>query len=142
MTDLHQTRHKNKTLAAFLAFLLGALGLQRLYLRGWRDAWLWAHLASLPAALLVALAAPQADNFYKLLPIIVSGLAGFLEALVIGVTADEKWDARYNPQSGRQSDTHWPVAVVLVASMMIGSGGLIATISRLFDLLYTGGAYG
>jgi TM2 domain-containing membrane protein YozV len=142
MTDLHQTRHKNKTLAAFLAFLLGGLGLQRLYLRGWRDPWLWAHLACLPTALLVALAAPQADNFYKLLPIIVSGLAGFLEALVIGVTADEKWDARYNPRSGRQSDTHWPVAVVLVASMMIGSGGLIATISRLFDLLYTGGAYG
>jgi TM2 domain-containing membrane protein YozV len=142
MNDLHQTRHKNKTIAALLAFLFGGLGLQRLYLRGWRDPWLWAHLACLPAALLVTLAAPQANGFYHLLPIIVSGLAGFLEALVIGVTADPRWDARYNPQSGKQSDTHWPVALVLVASMMLGSGALIATISRLFDLLYTGGAYG
>lgn len=142
MTVLHQTRHKNKTLAALLAFLLGGLGAQRLYLRGWRDPWLWAHLACLPAAWAVSVAMPHADGFYKLLPIILSGLAGFLEALVMGVTPDEKWDARYNAGSGRQSDSRWPVAVVLVFSMMIGAGGLIATISRLFDLLYTGGAYG
>jgi TM2 domain-containing membrane protein YozV len=142
MTVLHQTRHKNKTIAALLAFLFGSLGLHRLYLGGWRDRWLWLHLASLPAAWLVALAAPDANGFYKLLPIIVSALAGFLEALVLGLTPDDKWDLRHNPQSGRQSDTRWPVAVVLVASMMIGAGSLIATISRLFDLLYTGGAYG
>jgi len=142
MTVLHQTRHKNKTLAALLAFLLGGLGVHRLYLRGGRDPWLWAHLACLPAAWLVSMIAPQADGFYKLLPIILSGLAGFLEALVMGVTPDEKWDARYNAGSGRQSDSRWPVAVVLVFCMMIGAGSLIATISRLFDLLYTGGAYG
>lgn len=142
MTVSLQSRHKNKTFAALLAFLFGGLGLQRLYLRGARDPWLWAHLASLPAAWLVATLAPQADNFYKLLPIIISGLVGFLEALVLGLMADDKWDARFNAGSGRQSDTRWPVAVVLVASMMIGAGGLIATISRFFDLLYTGGAYG
>ncbi|MBV7536148.1 TM2 domain-containing protein [Duganella sp. sic0402] len=142
MTVLHPVRHKNKTIAALLAFLLGGIGLHRLYLRGWRDPWLWLHLACLPAAWLVATLAPQADGFYKLLPVMLSGLAGMLQALILGLTADEKWDPRYNPASGRQSDTRWPVAVVLVASMMIGAGGLIATISRLFDLLYTGGAYG
>jgi TM2 domain-containing membrane protein YozV len=142
MTVLTVSHHKNKTLATLLAFLFGGLGLHRLYLRGVRDPWLWAHLAALPAAALIALAAPQADPFYKLLPLIVSTLVGLLEALVLGLMLDEKWDARFNPGSGRQSDTHWPVAVLLVASMMIGAGGLIATISRLFDLLYTGGAYG
>jgi TM2 domain-containing membrane protein YozV len=138
----HTTRHKSKTLATVLAFLFGGLGLQRLYLRGVRDPWLWAHLASLPAAWLIAALAPQADGFYKLLPVTISGLIGLLEALVLGLMSDEKWDARFNPGSGKQSDTQWPVAVVLVASMMLGAGGLIATISRLFDLLYTGGAYG
>ena len=142
MTVSHHTRHKNKTLAALLAFLTGGLGLQRLYLRGPRDRWLWLHLAALPAAAAVSAAWPDADGFYKLLPIIVSGLVGFLEALVLGLMSDDKWDARFNPGSGRQSDTHWPLAVVLVASMMVGAGGLIATISRLFDLLYTGGSYG
>jgi len=142
MTVLHRTRHKNKTIAALLAFLAGGIGLHRLYLGGWRDRGLWLHLSSLPAALLVALAAPEANGFYKLLPLIVSGLAGFLQALVLGLTPDDKWDARHNTGSGRQSDTRWPVAVVLVATMMIGCGSLIATLSRLFDLLYTGGAYG
>jgi TM2 domain-containing membrane protein YozV len=142
MTVLHHTSHKNKTFAALLAFLFGGLGLQRLYLRGPRDPWLWAHLAALPACALVALAAPGADGFYKLLPLMVSGLVGFLEALVLGLMPDEKWDARFNPGSGKQSDTHWPLAVVLVAAMMVGAGSLIATISRLFDLLYTGGSYG
>nr|WP_315394218.1 TM2 domain-containing protein [uncultured Duganella sp.] len=135
-------RHKSKTLAALLAFLFGGLGLHRLYLRGARDPWLWAHLASLPLAWVIARGAPDADGFYKVLPIMVSGLVGFLEALVLGLMSDEKWDARFNPASGQQSDSRWPLAIVLVASMMLGAGSLIATISRLFDLLYTGGAYG
>lgn len=135
-------RHKSKTIAALLAFLFGGLGLQRLYLRGLRDPWLWLHLSCLPAAWLVATLAPQADGFYKMLPIVVSGLAGFLEALVLGLMADEKWDARFNPHSGKASSTRWPIAFVLVATMMVASASLIATISRFFDLLYTGGAYG
>ena len=146
MTNPHHTtaptRHKNKTLATLLAFLFGGLGLQRLYLRGPRDPWLWAHLASLPLAWIIAKGAPDADGFYKVLPIMISGLVGFLEALVLGLMADEKWDARFNPASSKQSASRWPLAIILVASMMLGAAGLIATISRLFDLLYTGGAYG
>ena len=96
----------------------------------------------LSAAWLVATLAPQADGFFKLLPIMLSGLIGFLESLVLGLMPDDKWDARFNAGSGKQSDTRWPLAIILVAAMMLGAGSLIATISRLFDLLYTGGAYG
>ena len=38
---------KNKTLAAWLAFIGGQLGLHRLYLYGLSDLWAWAHM-SLP----------------------------------------------------------------------------------------------
>lgn len=134
--------HKNKTLATLLAFIAGGLGLHRLYLRGGRDTWLWLHLASLPLAAAVALAAPGADWFYKILPLTVSALAGFLEALVLGLMSDDKWDGLYNAASGRRSASNWPLALLLVATLMLGAGTLIATISRLFDLLYTGGAYG
>ncbi|MBV8125014.1 MAG: NINE protein [Paucibacter sp.] len=134
--------HKNKTLATLLAFLTGGLGLHRLYLRGAKDTGLWLHLAALPASAIVALAAPGADPFYKLLPLIVSILVGFLEALVLGLTPDEKWDAARNGASSRASASSWSLAVLLVATLMLGAGSLIATISRLFDLLYTGGAYG
>ncbi|HAT29478.1 MAG TPA: hypothetical protein DCW29_01090 [Janthinobacterium sp.] len=134
--------HKNKTFATLLAFLLGALGAQRLYLGGVRDRWLWLHLAALPACLLVAALAPGADWFYKALPLVVSSLVGFLEALVLGLTPDEKWDGAHNAASAKRSASNWPLALLLVATLMLGAGTLIATIARLFDLLYTGGAYG
>ena len=134
--------HKNKTLTTFLASLLGGLGAHRFYLRGARDTWAWVHLASLPAALMIAMLAPDANWFYKILPLTVSFLVGFLEALVLGLMADEKWDATHNVGSGRQSASNWPLALLLVFTLMVGAGTLIATIARLFDLLYTGGAYG
>lgn len=136
------TTHKNKTLATLLAFLLGGAGLHRFYLRGKNDTWGWLHAASIAAAGLVTAAAPQADIYFKLLPLTVSVLIGFLEALVLGLMSDELWDAAFNAGSGRRSEARWPLALILVSTLMVGSAGLIATIARLFDLLYTGGAYG
>jgi hypothetical protein len=137
-----RTAHKNKTAAALLALLLGWAGAHRLYLRGVHDKWAWLHLASVAASSALMVMAPQANPFYQLLPVIVSLLTGLLEGLVIGLMPDEKFDARFNPGSGRQSDSQWPLALLLVITMMAGASGLIAAISRLFDLLYTGGAYG
>jgi hypothetical protein len=134
--------HKNKTAAALLALLLGGLGAHRFYLRGGVDRLGLLHLCSVPVAGLVYGLAPHADPFYKILPLLVSYVAGFLEALIIGLMPDEKFDARYNGGSGHASDSNWPLALILVATMLIGTTTLIATISRLFDLLYTGGAYG
>ena len=136
------TPHKNKTLATFLALLLGGVGAHRFYLRGSVDKLGLAHVACLPIAGLVYGLLPEVDWFYKLLPVLVSYCIGFVEALVIGLTPDDKWDARVNPGSGRQSASQWPLALLLVGTMLVGATVLIATISRLFDLLYTGGAYG
>ena len=135
-------RHKNKTFASLLACLLGTLGAHRLYLGGLRDPWAWLHLVSVPLALLIATLAPGADWFFKILPLTLSALVGFLESLVLGLMSDEKWDARYNAGSNRQSASNWPLALLLVATLMLGAGTLIATMARLFDLIYTGGAYG
>lgn len=134
--------HKNKTFATLLAFLFGTVGAQRFYLRGARDRWGWLQAASVPVAGAVALAAPHADWFFKIAPMVISMVAGFLQALVLGLMSDEKWDVSYNAGSGRQSESHWPLALLLVLTLAIGAGVLIATMSRLFDLLYTGGAYG
>jgi hypothetical protein len=134
--------HKNKTVAAFLALVMGWAGVHRMLLRGSRDKLALLHLASVPAAALVLFLAPHANVFYQLLPIILSWLAGLLEGLVIGLMPDEKFDGRYNAGSGRQSASNWPLALILVGMMLVATTMLIATISRLFDLLYTGGAYG
>jgi TM2 domain-containing membrane protein YozV len=134
--------HKNKTLASFLAVALGGFGVHRFYLRGPVDKLGLLHLCALPITGMVVGIAHDADPYYKLLPLIVSYLVGFLEALVIGLTPDEKWDAAHNPGSGRATRSNWVLALLLVATMLVGSTALIATIARLFDLLYTGGAYG
>jgi hypothetical protein len=133
--------HKNKTLAIFLALVLGGLGAHRFYLKGSADRLGLLHLCSVPIAGLVIGLAPQADGFYKILPLLVSYIVGFVEALVIGVTPDDKWDAAHNAGSGR-SKSNWILGVLLVVTMLVGTTIMIATISRLFDLLYTGGAYG
>jgi len=134
--------HKNKTLATALAFLLGGVGAHRFYLHGSVDRIGLLHICSIPATGMVYGLGHAPNPFYVLLPLILSWLAGFLEALVIGLTPDERWDARYNPGSGRTSHSRWPLALLLVLTMLVGATALIAAIARLFDLLYTGGAYG
>lgn len=112
--------HKNKTLATLLAAVLGGLGAHRFYLYGSKDKWAWVHVLLFP----------------------LSVLAGFLEALVIGLTPDEKWDGLHNRSSGKRSSSGWPLVILLVLTFGGGAIAVIAAIARAFDLLYTGGAYG
>jgi TM2 domain-containing membrane protein YozV len=134
--------HYNKTLATLLAALLGGLGAHRFYLGGWRD-WLgWLHLASAALSALLYSSHKPGIVMFSLSPLIVSILLGQLQALVLGLMSDQKWDLKYNPQSGQQSNSKWPLALILVATMAFGSTGLMAAWARLMDLLLTGGAFG
>lgn len=135
--------HKNKTLATALALTLGGLGAHRFYLHGNVDLIGLLHACSLPVAGLVySQTEGNTDAFFALLPLLLSYIVAFIAALVIGLTPDEKWDARFNPGSGTRSRSNWVLAVLLIAALMIGATVLIATIARAFDLMYTGGAYG
>ncbi|GAB3428953.1 NINE protein [Massilia solisilvae] len=136
------SRHKNKTIATLLALILGGLGAHRFYIKNPTDRIGLLHLCSVPVAGLVYGLGHAPNPFWVLLPLLVSYSAGFIEALVIGLTPDEKWDATYNAGSGTQSRSNWVVVVLLVATMLVGTTVVIATMSRMFDLLYTGGAYG
>jgi uncharacterized membrane protein len=136
------TTHKNKTLATFLALVFGAIGVHRFYLRGAVDRLGLLHVCSVPLTGIVYGAGHAPNVFWVLLPLLVSAIVGFVEALVIGVTPDEKWDARHNAGSGRSSHTSWVVALLLVVTMLVGATTLIGTIARLSDLVNTGGAYG
>jgi hypothetical protein len=134
--------HKNKTLTALLAALLGAVGLHRYFLHGLKDKWGWLHSASLLLSALAITLWPSAPLLFSASPLLLSGLIALIEALVIGLTPDDKWDAQHNPGSGRQSHSSWPLAVLLVLVTGFGATALIAVIARSFDLLFTGGAYG
>jgi hypothetical protein len=138
-------QHKNKTLATALAFLFGGLGIHRFYLKRGADRLGVLHLCSLPAAGLVYGLGRGPNPFWVLLPLFISCIVGFVEALVIGLTPDDQWDAKHNPapnSAGRASRSNWVLALLLVLTLLVGATALIATIARLFDLAYTGGAYG
>lgn len=142
MTLPDKTPHKNKTLTTFLAVALGVVGAHRFYLHGKKDKWGWLHFCTLPVSLTIHyfyFGQPEIVQYSLLL---VSFLIAVLEALVLGLTPDEKWDTRYNARSGKTSASNWPLALLLVLAVGTGAFVLIAAIARAFDLLYTGGAYG
>lgn len=135
-------RHKNKTLTTFLATVFGSIGLHRFYLYGGRDRFGWLHVLTIPLSLALMAAQPDAPKLFTGLPLVLSALIACLEALVIGLTPDEKWDARHNAASGQSSDSHWILALILVLTVGLGALGVIALLARSFDLLFTGGAFG
>ena len=93
---------KNKTLAAWLAFLGGPLGLHRFYLHGMGDLLGW--LLPIPTALgLYGIERVQrygVDDQWSwvLVPLLGFTIAGCaLTAIVYGLMTREKWNARFNP---------------------------------------------
>jgi hypothetical protein len=135
-------RHKNKTLTSLLAFTLGGAGLHRFYLHGIRDFWGWAHLLTLPLSMLAVSLNPDKQPFFLYAPLILSIMAAFIETLVLGLIPDEKWDATYNPASGKQSRSAWPLAVLLVLTVGVGAVFFLSVLARTIDLYLTGGAQG
>jgi len=133
--------HKNKTVATLLALLLGGFGVHRFYLKPGADRIGLLHLCCLPVTGILY-GAVKPHPFYIVLPLLVSYIAGFVEALVIGLTPDEKWDAQYNAHSGQQTHSNWVLVLLLVITMLVATTVLIGTIARLSDVVYTGGAYG
>lgn len=138
--------HKNKTLAVFLAAVTGGAGIHRFYLRGKRDTWAWLHFAGLALTLVgFALFHKAGDPVATLLcslPLTFSALAAALQALLLGLTPDAKWDMIYNPGSGQQTQSNWILALLLVLTLAGGMFGVLWTISRSLDLFITGGSYG
>lgn len=127
---------KSKTLATWLAFLGGPLGLHRFYLRGWGD-WLgW--LLPIPSAL--GLYGIERVRMYglddvlswALIPLLGFTIAGCaLTAIVYGLMAPEKWNARYNagsPADAAPGRTNWLTIGAVVAALFFGSTIMMASL--------------
>ena len=132
---------KSKTLAAWLAFAGGPLGLHRFYLRGLGDTAGW--LLPIPTALgLYGIQRVQRfgqDDFlsWLLIPLLGFTIAGCcLTAIVYGLTTREAWNARFNPGAPAEAEaggTRWSTIFAIVASLMIGAGVLMASIAFSFQ---------
>lgn len=127
---------KNKTLAAWLTFLLGPFGLHRFYLFGFTDRLGW--LLPLPT-LLGLYGVQRARNFglddflsWLLIPLLGFTIAGCaINAIVYGLTATQLWNTRFNPKEGANhasGNTSWLTIGAVVVSLLVGSTVLISSI--------------
>jgi hypothetical protein len=132
---------KNKTLATWLTFLGGPLGLHRFYLRGLGDLLGWA--LPIPTALglygirRVGLLGQDDTLSWLLIPLLGFTIAGCaLNAIVYGLMTPEKWNALFNPQAEpehRAGSTSWLTVFGIAAALMIGTGVLMASIAFSFQ---------
>lgn len=125
--------YRSKTLATWLAVLAGTLGLHRLYLHGFGDVWGWLH--PLPTALgllgvLRMLEVGQDDRLaWLLLPLLGMMIAqSMLVAILWGLTPDERWDARHNPDHA-PSRTGWGPVLAAITALLVGAAALMSTIA-------------
>ncbi|RCX07622.1 NINE protein [Extensimonas vulgaris] len=132
---------KNKTLAAWLAFVGGPLGLHRFYLHGLGD-WLgW--LLPIPTALgLYGIERVQQlgqDDVlsWLLIPLLGFTIAGCaLRAILYGLMTPEKWNARFNPQAAPDAApgrTNWFTIFAIAGALMVGTAVLMASIAFSFQ---------
>jgi hypothetical protein len=126
-------RAKSKTLATWLAVVGGCFGLHRFYLHGPKDPMGW--LVVLPT--LLGLYGVQRmrhigvdDHLaWALIPLLGVTLSiAMVSALVLGLTSDEKWQARFNPNGPVQA-TGWIVVIGVITALSLGAGVLMATIA-------------
>jgi len=125
--------YRSKTVATWLALLVGALGVHRFYLHGLRDRLGWLH----PLPTLVGLGGVirmrnlgQDDHLaWVLIPLVGLMLSqAMLCAIVYGLTPDEKWDARHNPGQPTHA-TRWAPVLGAIAALAVGGAVLMGTIA-------------
>jgi hypothetical protein len=124
---------RSKSLTAWLALLLGAVGAHRLYLHGPRDWLAWLHLVPTLAGLLGVwrlLQNGQDDRVaWMLIPLLGLMLSqGMLCAIVHGLTPDERWNARHNPGLVAPASGWTPVFAAGTA-LLVGGAVLMGTIA-------------
>jgi TM2 domain-containing membrane protein YozV len=121
---------RHKALAALLAAVGGALGAHRWYL-GRRYAWLPLAVtaACLPLLLGVRNWFQTPAFFVAMIPVVT----GFVEALVLALMPDARFDARYNATTGRTNRSGWNAVLVAIFSLMIGAIVLMASLALLFQ---------
>ncbi|MBC7547752.1 MAG: TM2 domain-containing protein [Polaromonas sp.] len=126
---------KNKTLAAWLAFITGQLGLHRFYLLGPSDPWAWLHPVVAGIGWLgvrrVQVYGLDDQLSWLLIPLLGLTLAATaLTAIYYGLMSTEKWNGRYNPNTPDDpaGQTNWLTVGAVVFSLLFGAVALMASI--------------
>ena len=135
---------KNKTLAVWLTFLTGPLGLHRLYLYGRYGIWSWLTLVPLLLgsygflrARYISLDDQLSWLLIPLLGLTISAYA--LRAIVYGLQSAAAWNTRFNPGEDLEAhagQTHGLTVFGLGTALLVGTSVLMATIAFSFQRIF------
>lgn len=125
--------YKSKTLATWVALLVGSLGLHRFYLYGFKDRLGWFYWVPTFLGLhgIQRVQDYGLDDHWSwaLIPLLGLMVAqAMLAAILYGLTPDERWDARHNPGQPVHA-TRWAPVLGVITALLIGAGVLMATIA-------------
>tara|TARA_R110001599_G_scaffold64023_3_gene179212 strand:+ start:870727 stop:871158 length:432 start_codon:yes stop_codon:yes gene_type:complete len=138
------TKPKNKTLATSLAVLLGGTGAHRFYLYGAKDFFAWNYVIAfvlfVVAQFLVQSEHPTGIGVIAYFPVAI--LVGWAEAFVIGLTTDKRWDAIYNRGLTYQSQSGWPIKILLGLALLASVGTVLFSIIHIVRLIIKSGIIG
>ena len=131
---------KNKTIATWLAFIFGQLGLHRFYLFGFKDKLAWLHplVASIGWYGVYRVRTLGQDDHlaWLLVPMLGFTLAATaITAIYYGLSSQEKWNATHNPQAldASAGQTNWLVIGAVVFSVLMGATALMSSIAFSFQ---------
>jgi len=127
------TIHRNKVVVAWLASLLGVFSIHWWYL-GRRHAWLMTTFSGV--MLLFAQFYPVWWDNVPFLLLLIPISAGIIESLVFALTPDEKFDARYNPDSPQQTKTGWDAVIAAIVTTFLGGTVVIFGIAMVVMYVY------
>jgi hypothetical protein len=125
--------YKSKTAATWIALLGGSVGLHRFYLYGLGDrlGWLfvWPSLVGFYGVQRMRIVGADDHLAWVLIPFLGLMLAiAMTTAIVYGLTPDEKWNARFNP-NGPQHQMGWGAVIGVATALIVGCGILMATLA-------------
>jgi len=130
-------RYRTKVAAGLLAFLFGWMGAHWWYLGRRGAAWFSAAMLAIVAASQTAFESHWENPAFLFM--VVPATAGFIEAIVLCLMADEKFNARYNPGLPHRAQMGWgPVilaGVTLVCGTIVTMTGIAMIVIYVWNLL-------
>jgi TM2 domain-containing membrane protein YozV len=124
---------RHKAVAGLLALLLGWAGAHWWYL-GRRHGWML-----LVFSLLMIGAALRAEFWYRspaFFLFLIPAVASHIEAIVLCLMSDARFDARYNAGSPRRSKTGWTPVLVAIATLLLGVTLMVSGIAIGVETVY------
>jgi TM2 domain-containing membrane protein YozV len=124
---------RHKAIAGLLALLFGWAGAHWWYL-GRRHGWVLLLFSTLMIG--TALRAEvwyQSPAFFLFL---IPAIGSYIEAIVLCLMSDARFDARYNPATLRRSKTGWAPVLVAIATLLLGVTVMVSGIAILVETTY------